>query len=348
MSEEDIEIEESTEQYIVTSAIFHILDYSSGMTSYSQTTLNLEDPFIEKYVLRYVKKIQKDLRNRKGYFNEESILRKLLDSYKQNEFGFVDLSVKATEEFDSFLKNLVVKSFDVLFVNYRYDEIPYIAMILLESQQGIMHTSNLDGGLLQNTLMVQNALMPATSKKVNTFCTINMITYEIAYTDETNWGSSQVQVMQDVILDCSSEKSNQEIIQKVSEIVTEVAVTYEENPSIALAQVKHAIRESAKNEEPFEVDAIADTVFEHSDHGDEIARMYHEKVVEAQLPKEVDVDPVTVSRKLKNQKIKTDTGIELSFPIEYFQDPEKIEFINHEDGTISIEIKNVGKIMNRK
>lgn len=50
---------------------------------------------------------------------------------------------------------------------------------------------------------------------------------------------------------------------------------------------------------------------------------------------------------MKNQKIRTDTGIELSFPTAYFENPDKIEFINNPDGTISIEIKHVGKITNR-
>ncbi|WP_405352536.1 hypothetical protein [Ruminococcus sp.] len=49
----------------------------------------------------------------------------------------------------------------------------------------------------------------------------------------------------------------------------------------------------------------------------------------------------------KSQKIKTDTGIEITVPVEYFEDDRYIEFINNNDGTISIALKNIGKLINR-
>ena len=66
-----------------------------------------------------------------------------------------------------------------------------------------------------------------------------------------------------------------------------------------------------------------------------------------ELPKEVEVPKQYVTKKLKNQKIKTDTGIELSFPTEYSENSNFIEFVNHQDGTITIEINNIGKITNK-
>ncbi len=49
----------------------------------------------------------------------------------------------------------------------------------------------------------------------------------------------------------------------------------------------------------------------------------------------------------KSHKIRTDTGIEIIVPSDFFNNSEYIEFISNEDGTISINIKNVGKIINR-
>lgn len=49
----------------------------------------------------------------------------------------------------------------------------------------------------------------------------------------------------------------------------------------------------------------------------------------------------------RSHKIKTDTGIEITVPSDFFNNPEYIEFISNEDGTISIAIKNVGQIINR-
>ena len=70
-----------------------------------------------------------------------------------------------------------------------------------------------------------------------------------------------------------------------------------------------------------------------------------EKTVEKELPEEVVVPKKAVERKMKNQRIRTDTGIELSFPVDYYENPELIRFVNEPDGTISITIQHIGKIM---
>ena len=54
-----------------------------------------------------------------------------------------------------------------------------------------------------------------------------------------------------------------------------------------------------------------------------------------------------VKRVAKNHKIRTDTGIEITFPAEYFENPDFIEFVSNPDGMISIELKNIGSIENR-
>ena len=72
-----------------------------------------------------------------------------------------------------------------------------------------------------------------------------------------------------------------------------------------------------------------------------------EKAAEKTLPPEVDLPRAAVAASMKKQKIKTDTGIEITFPAEYFRNQEFIEFVNHSDGTITIEIKQISKITNR-
>lgn len=62
--------------------------------------------------------------------------------------------------------------------------------------------------------------------------------------------------------------------------------------------------------------------------------------------KMIDNEHVLVGNYIKD-KIKTDTGIEITIPSDFFDNSEYIEFINNPNGTISISIKNVGKIINR-
>ena len=52
-------------------------------------------------------------------------------------------------------------------------------------------------------------------------------------------------------------------------------------------------------------------------------------------------------RKYEKQCLKTDTGIELKIPMEQYQNPEQVQFITGEDGTISVLLKNIGHIITR-
>ena len=96
-------------------------------------------------------------------------------------------------------------------------------------------------------------------------------------------------------------------------------------PALLLTDVKDSVEE----EVPMTREDLAANVFNESE---EMQNTFISASLEHELPKEVEVPKQYVTKKLKNQKIKTDTGI---------------EFVNHQDCTITIEIKNIGKITNK-
>ena len=49
-------------------------------------------------------------------------------------------------------------------------------------------------------------------------------------------------------------------------------------------------------------------------------------------------------KKFQKQRLTTDTGIEITIPMEEYGDPDKVEFITNDDGTISVLIKNIGRL----
>jgi hypothetical protein len=72
-----------------------------------------------------------------------------------------------------------------------------------------------------------------------------------------------------------------------------------------------------------------------------------ENVRKAGVYRAIPMEDTYVEKHFRTQKIKTDTGIELNFPSEMFNNKEMMEFINNPDGTISIVIKKVNKIISR-
>ena len=45
------------------------------------------------------------------------------------------------------------------------------------------------------------------------------------------------------------------------------------------------------------------------------------------------------SKKFQSQRLTTDTGIEITIPMEEYQNPDRVEFITNPDGTISVLIQ---------
>jgi hypothetical protein len=66
-----------------------------------------------------------------------------------------------------------------------------------------------------------------------------------------------------------------------------------------------------------------------------------------ELPERVKLEREAVRRVASKHKIRTDTGIEITFPAEYSRNPEYLSFISEADGTYSIQLKNIGHIENR-
>ena len=327
----------------INTAVLHVLDYASGNEVMSQSSLNLEDAVIEEYVTKHLNKCMNDLRIKKGYFNDDSEYLKLLKGYTDQNYNFTDFSIQAAQLLSEYLKSTASQSHDVLFIDYRNDDVPYVGMLLLENQKAYTHETKADE-VISNTILLQHSILPAPTKKLNTFALINTLTMEIQYVDNTNWNNGDISVLPEMILDCTSEKSREEVLNEVSQVVTEVAEKCDENPTLLLSRYKNYVKNTAEENDTVSTEDLAVNVFNASE---EMQDTFISASMEHEIPKEVEVPKKAVTRKMKNQKIRTDTGIELTFPTEYSENPDKIEFINNPDGTISIEIKHIAKITNR-
>ena len=52
-------------------------------------------------------------------------------------------------------------------------------------------------------------------------------------------------------------------------------------------------------------------------------------------------------RRYRKQYLKTDTGIEINIPMDEYNRNENVEFITDPDGTISIMIRNISRLMSK-
>ena len=105
------------------------------------------------------------------------------------------------------------------------------------------------------------------------------------------------------------------------------------------------IYKELEEEGALKVESLREKVFPDSP---EMQEAFDEKMEKYNLSYET-VQPKNEQtvKKFKSQRLTTDTGIEITIPMEEYQNPDRVEFITNPDGTISVLIKNIGHLVSR-
>ena len=222
----------------------------------------------------------------------------------------------------------------------------YFAVILLESHPAYMHEVGAnDFGDVATTVARHHAILPNPSQKVASFAVVELATMDVWFVDKVREVAGEKRlVLPEGLLQCSSQASSKEVIQAVASVVEEVADQFGANSAVALSKAKAYVAENADADEDLDVRELGERVF--SDQP-QVRERFERAIEEKAMPEQVSVERDVARKVTRNHKIRTDTGIELTFPAEYGDNPDFIEFFSTPDGRIEIALKNIGSIENR-
>lgn len=332
----------------VNHAILHILDFDSAVNVMSQRELDLDTRAQRTFVTSHLRRARVSPDNRRGSFTEDSAFAGELKSFLFGERDFIDLSQQIAEFFAGELaKADKAESTDVLVADFDDDDdVRWFAVLLMNSRTAFMHEVAREGGEVRNDIAKRYAILPAPSQKVSSYALVRASTMEVHYVDKKRKiAGEDVFLIPDGLLQCNTGVSGREVIETVTRIVEEVAEEHGANTAVALARAKAVVAEKVEADEEIAPWNIAEDVFEDEPV---MRERFEEQVREERLPERVPVERVQVERAaVRNHKIRTDTGIEISFPAEMLKNSEYVQFVNEPNGLISIELKNIGSIENR-
>lgn len=350
-------------------AILHVFDFTSCVNVFSQGELDLKSRLIKGYVTKHVKKVFGNIDNKRGEFAPDSMFAPELQAYFAGQRDFIGLSVQIAEFIASELGRMSKsESTDLLVVDFEEEEQlqggssdddaveasfegrvnRYFGIFLLESRQAFMHSVAYgEDGQPCNEIERHHAILPNPSQKISSFAVINMRSMEIAFQDKKRVIAGEERwLIPDGLLQCSMQASSKEVIDEISRIVEEVATEYGADPVVALSKAKAYVCDAA--DECKEADIAPFDLAQEVFDDEPIRERFVECAVEENIPERVRVEKKAAERVTRNHKIRTDTGIEITFPSEYANNPDFIEFASTPNGLISIELKNIGHIENRR
>lgn len=350
-------------------AILHVFDFTSCVNVFSQRELDLENRLVKNYVSKHVNKAFGNIDNKRGEFVPESMFAPELKAYFAGERDFIGLSAQIAEFVAGELGRMSKsESTDLLVVDFEEEQKldggssddetieasfdgrlnRYFGIFLLESRQAFMHSVGYsDDGQPCNEIERHHAILPNPSQKIASFAVINMRNLNVAFQDKKRVIAGEERyLIPEGLLQCTSQASSKEVIDELSRIVEEVAVEYGADPVVSLSKAKAYMNETAGVDDeadiaPFD---LAQEVFDD----EPLRERFIACTVEEQIPEHVHVEKKAAERITRNHKIRTDTGIEITYPSEYANNPDFIEFASTPNGLISIELKNIGHIENRR
>ena len=344
-------------------AILHVFDFESGSTYLSERTLDLTVRSTRSYVQRHLRKISSNAESRHGAFAPDSGFALELGRYLAGEREFVDFSVEIAQWFWEELRRAEdLEQCDLLVADFTDTDAGgageaegegdgpsfdgpegrrFFAILLLPRRQTFVH----EVGGEANDIARQDAVLPNPSQKVASYVLVDAQTLAIDFHDkERSVGGTSVAIIPERFLQCTSEASSHEVIDEVSVIVRDVAEEFGLTPAVEVGRAKAVVARAAEVEESFAPAEVGRAVFE--DRPD-VAERFEERVRAASLPEEAPVRRGVANRLTRSHKIRTDTGVEITFPSELADRPGYLDFSTDAEGRITITVGNVAHIENR-
>ena len=330
----------------INKAILHILDFNSNITVFSEKELNIGNTSVETFLTKHLEKIQNDQNGKVGAFSQESNFKKQLLSYGAGSLSFLDFSMQVANVMYSIIaKSDKPDSTDLLFCDINADSERFVAILKCDNKVGFTHQVIRDNDGVRNDIINHYAIMPTITQKIDEYALIDLSSADIKFSNKKRSIDGQENyIFADNILECSSGISPKETISSVNTIAGKVAENHGQSSVKAVSKAKNYVRDNTEISDYLNPIELGEEI----SAGSQIMQQeYAEEVKRAGMADNIKIDKSFALKAGKSHKIRTDTGIEITIPVDYFQNTDFIEFVNNPDGTLSIELKNIGKLINK-
>ena len=334
-----------SEDIILKTAIVHILDSSVGVPVLSDCAIE-PGPDLSDFFKGHIEKLSESDDVKFCQFADDSEIKELLKNCTPD--NFVETSRKLCEElYDIMNANIDIPAADIAIVVFSCGSEDYLGFLKMNYKTSYTHATREEEGKNMNQIILQRAILPGQAQRLSESFIVNLSNGELLVAEKKYEVNGEKRFyFTELFLRCRaplSQKSKLDIVTRAVEQVNKKY--YGEEDTGRKMEIKNVICRELEDEGSFHVETIKEKVFPDSP---QMQEDLDEKLEKYNMTYEV-VAPKSEQtiKKFQKQKLTTDTGIEISIPMEEYRNPEHVEFITNEDGTISVLIKNIGQIMTR-
>ena len=332
----------------INTAVLHILDTSVNFPVLSDKEIELSGELAE-FLEKHISKTFDDTNLKKAQFiGEANTVRDMCNALKEDSGCFMEATrAIAAMTFDFMLKNIDIAPGDLICCHFLAGNESYLGLLKLNYKTGFTHyVSQMEEGAV-NSIIRHRTLLPSDGQKVDEAVLISLETGEIKLIEKAyEINGTKEFYLSSYLINCTTDLSDNQKLKIIDKVTQKISKKYYDEDFDKVAKLKKVVSEGLEEKNEIRVDEIAQEVFETNLA---VREEYIQEIQKAGLTEEaITVPEKLAEKKFKTHKIKTDTGIEINFPLRYYDNREMIEFANNPDGSISIIIKNVGKIINKR
>ena len=328
---------------IIKKVIIHILDSYMGMPVLSDKELEC-GPDLYEFFRAHLEKVTNSDDIKACRFEEDSVVPVMLEGFMPE--SFVDVSRALAEELYRIMNaNIDIPAADLAVILFRYSEKDYLGLLKMNYKSSYTHFTVSDFGENTNDIIMQKALLPSESQRLSEAAVIDLETMDIQLLEKKyDINGTKVNYMSNLFLKCHAPLSQKARLDIVAKAVEQVNNKYFDKEDIdRKMEVKKIIHNELEESGALNVAPVKEKIFKDND---EMKKDFEEKLEKYHLDESVEIRPQNKQtvKKFERQHLKTDTGIEITIPMDQYGNNENVEFFTNPDGTISVMIKNIGKL----
>ena len=320
----------------VKKAIIHQFSPADTELLLADKFLNIT-PKIEEYLRKKIERVYSD-DAKTGVCDPENVfLAQLSDDLLETS---VTVAKLWQEEF-SVSENQ--KTNDLIFVQFDKEGVEHFAFLRIALRETLTHL----GSEVDNPIKLTQNNLPGFGTGADEALVINLKSRKYHLIEKRiKYNGAFLNYMSDNLLQVNPTISAKKSIKALEKTAQKVAESFNKDDFQFQSKVKSSIFKNMEENDELSPENLADDLFDSN----LTARLTFIDQVKEAIPEPVKFDEIDSSRqkkKFENQKLSLSNGIELIVPNNIYQDAESVEFIQNDNGTYSILIKNIEDIQNK-
>lgn len=234
------------------------------------------------------------------------------------------------------------KTNDLIFIQFDKDGVPYFAFLRLALREHLAHIIG-----EESPIQITQNNLPSAAQTPDEALIVNLTSRQYYLIEKRiKHNGSFANYFSENLLQVTPEQSVKKSIKTLEHTAQKIAENFNQDDFIFQSKMKSVIYDHLEGEEELSPEKLADQLFDSN----LTARLSFVDQVKETIPEPINISDIDHSRqtkKLENQKLSLSNGIEMLVPTRVFQDAESVEFIQNQDGTYSILIKNIQNIQSK-